>query len=154
MYCVVFGLCCLVVGLLLVYLRAAAITRGCKRRLEKTQRVARLAARRLLETTAELQLYRELFDEDQERFEKLADDHYGHLADQAALCVASTKLAAEHKAAETHLRQIIEAWKSYALGYEVLCEAVADNEGAGIENAQAVITSARETLRLLDEYDA
>ena len=50
--------------------------------------------------------------------------------------------------------QVIEAWKSYALGYEVLCEAAADNEAAGIENAQAVIVAARESLRLLNEYDA
>ena len=48
---------------------------------------------------------------------------------------------------------IIDAWKSYALGYEVFCEALSDKELAGSENAQIAIKAARDTLRLLNEYD-
>ena len=49
---------------------------------------------------------------------------------------------------------IVEAWKSYALAYEVFCEAIADDEEAGIENAMAALGAARDSLRILDEYDA
>ena len=38
------------------------------------------------------------------------------------------------------ISRVTEAWKAYALGYEVLCEAVHDEEFAGIENAQSAIT--------------
>lgn len=48
---------------------------------------------------------------------------------------------------------IIDAWKTYALGYEVFCEALSDKELAGSENAQIAIKAARDTLRLLGEYD-
>jgi hypothetical protein len=87
---------------------------------------------------------------------------------EAAICKAATEEAIRHDTAEMELLteigmdalrlaradRIIEAWKSYALGYEVLYEAVADSDAAGIENARAAICAAREALRSLGEYDA
>ena len=46
------------------------------------------------------------------------------------------------------------AWMSYALGYEVYCEAVYDGDQAGIRNAGIAIAAARARLQALGEYDA
>ena len=47
-----------------------------------------------------------------------------------------------------------EAWKSYALGYEVFCEAAYDGDTAGVLNAGTEIAAARDTLQALGQYDA
>ncbi len=49
---------------------------------------------------------------------------------------------------------VADAWKSYALGYEVFCEATYDGDDAGVLNAGAEIASARNTLQALGEYNA
>jgi len=46
------------------------------------------------------------------------------------------------------------AWLSYALGYEVYCEAVYDGDQAGVLNAGAAIAAARARLQALGQYDA
>ena len=47
-----------------------------------------------------------------------------------------------------------EAWKSHALGHEVLMECLADNDVTGATNAVKAIANSRQTLRDLGEYDA
>lgn len=49
---------------------------------------------------------------------------------------------------------VADAWKSYALGYEVFCEAAYDGDDAGILNAGTEIASARNTLQAMGEYNA
>jgi hypothetical protein len=46
------------------------------------------------------------------------------------------------------------AWASYALGYEVYCEAVYDGDQTGILNAGSEIAAARARLQALGQYDA
>lgn len=52
------------------------------------------------------------------------------------------------------VRLICEAWKSYALGYEVFCEATYDGDMDGILSAAATIAAARNTLQGLNQYSA
>ena len=52
------------------------------------------------------------------------------------------------------LDAICQAWKSYAIGYEVFCEATYDHDELGIVNAGTEIAKAREKLRTLGQYDA
>jgi hypothetical protein len=47
-----------------------------------------------------------------------------------------------------------DAWKSYALGYEVLCESVSDGDIDGALNARTEIVSSRDILLVLGQYDA
>jgi hypothetical protein len=47
-----------------------------------------------------------------------------------------------------------DAWKSYALGYEVFCEAAYDGDTVAILNAGSAIATARTTLQSLGQYDA
>jgi hypothetical protein len=49
---------------------------------------------------------------------------------------------------------IADAWKSYALGYEVLCETAAEKDAIGANNASAAIAEARRVLMALGQYDA
>jgi hypothetical protein len=47
-----------------------------------------------------------------------------------------------------------DAWASYAIAYEVLCEATFDGDVDGALNASAAIADCRSTLRVLGQYDA
>jgi hypothetical protein len=47
-----------------------------------------------------------------------------------------------------------DAWKSYALGYEVFCEATYDGDTGAILNAGSEIAAARAKLQSLGQYDA
>jgi hypothetical protein len=47
-----------------------------------------------------------------------------------------------------------ETWKTYALGYEVFCEATYDGDDAGVLNAGTEIARARTKLQTLGQYDA
>jgi hypothetical protein len=47
-----------------------------------------------------------------------------------------------------------DAWASYAIAYEVLCEATFDGDVDGALNASAAIADCRNTLRVLGQYDA
>ena len=47
-----------------------------------------------------------------------------------------------------------DAWASYAISYEVLCEATFDGDLDGAVNASAAIADCRDTLRVLGQYDA
>jgi hypothetical protein len=49
---------------------------------------------------------------------------------------------------------IAEAWKSYAIAYEVLCETAADKDKEGAENASAAVAEARRILEAMGQYDA
>ena len=50
--------------------------------------------------------------------------------------------------------EIGNAWKSYALGYEVFCEATYEGDERGVVNAGIVIAAARSKLQALGQYDA
>jgi Tfp pilus assembly protein PilV len=50
--------------------------------------------------------------------------------------------------------EISNAWKSYALGYEVFCEATYEGDELGVVNAGIVIAAARSKLQALGQYDA
>ena len=50
--------------------------------------------------------------------------------------------------------EISNAWKSYALGYEVFCEATYEGDEPGVVNAGIVIAAARSKLQALGQYDA
>ena len=52
------------------------------------------------------------------------------------------------------LDNICQAWKSYAIGYEVYCEANLRRDEVGIVNAGSEIAKARAKLRSLEQYDA
>jgi len=54
----------------------------------------------------------------------------------------------------TYLKGSIEAWKDYALAYEVFCECCAEGDQVGAENACKQIQLARSSLKMLGEYDA
>jgi hypothetical protein len=56
--------------------------------------------------------------------------------------------------AKARTEMIADAWKSYALGYEVLCEAAAERDESGAGNASAAVTAARRVLSALGQYDA
>ena len=47
-----------------------------------------------------------------------------------------------------------DAWASYAIAYEVLCEATFDSDVDGAMKASAAIADCRDTLRILGQYDA
>ena len=49
---------------------------------------------------------------------------------------------------------IAAAWKSYALGYEVFCEASYDGDTEGVLNAGTEIAKARANLQAIGQYDA
>ena len=53
-----------------------------------------------------------------------------------------------------HAITVKEAWKSHALGHEVLMECLADNDATGATNAVKAIANSRQILRDLGEYDA
>jgi len=53
-----------------------------------------------------------------------------------------------------HAETLAETWKSYALAYEVLCEAAAEKDSAGASNAGAAVAEARRILSALGQYDA
>ena len=50
--------------------------------------------------------------------------------------------------------RIGNAWKSYALGYEVFCEATYEGDDRGVLNAGTEIAAARSNLQALGQYDA
>ena len=52
------------------------------------------------------------------------------------------------------LDTICQAWMSYAIGYEVFCEATFERDEVGIVNAGTEIAKARKTLQSLGQYDA
>lgn len=52
------------------------------------------------------------------------------------------------------LNTICQAWMSYAIGYEVFCEATFERDEVGIVNAGTEIAKARKTLQSLGQYDA
>jgi hypothetical protein len=47
---------------------------------------------------------------------------------------------------------LIEAWKSYALAYEVLCETSSEQDLPGAKNASAAVSEARRVLESMGEY--
>jgi hypothetical protein len=49
---------------------------------------------------------------------------------------------------------IAAAWKSYALGYEVFCEASYEGDTEGVLNAGTEIAKARAQLQAIGQYDA
>ena len=62
------------------------------------------------------------------------------------------RVAIEHR--WMHAETLAETWKSYALAYEVLCEAAAEKDSAGASNAGAAVAEARRILSALGQYDA
>jgi len=52
------------------------------------------------------------------------------------------------------LDNICQAWKSYAIGYEVYCESSYEGDEIGIVNAGSEIAKARAKLHSLGQYDA
>ena len=56
--------------------------------------------------------------------------------------------------AKTQAEVLAEAWKSYAIAYEVLCETVAEHDAVGSAHASAAVADARRTLDALGQYDA
>lgn len=71
--------------------------------------------------------------------------------DQALMSVTERAVARRRQLAA---EAVCEAWKRYALGYEVFCEATFDGDIAGVLNALTEIAAARDTLQALNQYDA
>jgi hypothetical protein len=47
-----------------------------------------------------------------------------------------------------------DAWASYAIAHEALCDAISDGDVEGAVNASVAIAGCRGTLRILGQYDA
>jgi hypothetical protein len=73
-------------------------------------------------------------------------------ADQAAM-VLLTEIG-DAVLLQAHANYVAEAWKSYAIAYEVLCETAADKDKAGAKNASAAVAEARRVLEAMGQYDA
>ena len=105
--------------------------------------------------------YRELFT--QEAAERLAesDAQFAQFredfADQAALyqydCANLLILLGQSTASNLAAAVVIEHWKSYALAYEVFCEALSDKDADAAMNACMALHKGRQTLRELGQYD-